>query len=300
MQEEIAQMSPTLRYIGDAAGYLTSLVFLLILPVSTLPSQTTEQSSENAKQDKPLVIDVRQGGSSSARDANLFVVDGVLRHGDSHERMKRNSAEEKHEIHPLTRKRRSSSSLATINSNNNDDSLRVNLLASMEGRESGDWFGESVSGVDDFDGDGYDDFVVGGPSNFGDVCIFYGGEKIDTIPDIWIRGDYSFGWSVAGAGDMNGDGFGDIVVGMDQYSPPYHAGATYVFFGGPLTGQYTVLVGDQEELHLGSAVASLEDINNDGYDGYNRGYTSIPWEWEGTCLFGRSHNPFNAGFSSRR
>lgn len=84
----------------------------------------------------------------------------------------------------------------------------------------------------DINGDGWNDIVVGecGP---GRVYIYYGGPLLDIIPDIVLSGIYSFGRTVGSGGDLNSDGFDDIVVGEDENSEAYPgAGKITVYFGG--------------------------------------------------------------------
>ncbi len=103
----------------------------------------------------------------------------------------------------------------------------------------GSWFGFSVAGVGDFDGDGGDDLAIGAPqldfgsyTNLGNVWVLSG----DSGGFLWnwwgnASGD-EFGYSVAGAGDMNLDGLGEVV-----------AGAPYNDAGGKDPGQARVFAG---------------------------------------------------------
>jgi len=107
----------------------------------------------------------------------------------------------------------------------------------MSGRVVGEEFGMAVA-CGDLNGDSYQDLIVGS-YNYGDlhgrVYIYYGGTLLDTIPDIIINGHgvEAFGKSVGSGGDLNGDGYEDLVVGADENSEAYSgAGKVYVFFGG--------------------------------------------------------------------
>ena len=81
----------------------------------------------------------------------------------------------------------------------------------------------SVAGAGDVNGDGYDDVMVSAPAadtgegNGGAVFVFHGSPSgIDTTFATRLTGDRpgdEFGRSVAGAGDVNGDGFDDVIVG---------------------------------------------------------------------------------------
>src|SRR5208282_4674998 len=98
-------------------------------------------------------------------------------------------------------------------------------------------FGESVASAGDVNGDGFGDLVVGAPltANFaGAVYVYLGGESglqptpiTLTNPD---RQTLQFGYTVAGAGDVNGDGYGDVVVAASV--PSEAQGAAYLYLGG--------------------------------------------------------------------
>ena len=93
---------------------------------------------------------------------------------------------------------------------------------------------------DDFDGDGYGDLAASAPQNdtggtdAGAVYIYHGGPTgMDTGVDITITGGSSwdeFGTSVASAGDLNGDGYADLVIGVPRDGSD--AGAVYIYEGG--------------------------------------------------------------------
>ena len=108
------------------------------------------------------------------------------------------------------------------------------------------WFGQSVSGAGDVNGDGYDDVIVGAVSyqvpvqyntHYGAAFIFLG--SASGIPNggpgaaaTWIQSDEylsDFGESVAGAGDVNGDGYGDVIVGAPRSC--CGGGAAFLFHG---------------------------------------------------------------------
>ncbi len=85
-----------------------------------------------------------------------------------------------------------------------------------------DNFGHSVAPAGDVNGDGYSDVIAGAPYNgaggtgVGQAYVYFGGASMDNTADVTLTGaaagDY-FGYSVAPAGDVNGDGYSDVIVG---------------------------------------------------------------------------------------
>lgn len=239
------------------------LVILLASILLIFERSTVITEIENADKE-PVVIDLRTGRTFDSIDTELHIVDGILKHFSPNNKLERLSRDGKHSYKTFNYNRHSNSK-RNLNNEFKGDNLQIDSLLSVVGHEEHDGFGISVAGVDDFNGDGFHDFVVGAPFHWGDVYLYFGGPEIDSIPDMEIHGDYSLGWSVASAGDVNADGFGDIIVGESVYGNQ-RQGAAYIFFGGSLMGSYLMLEGDQEELLMGAEVAPLGDINEDGYD----------------------------------
>ena len=134
------------------------------------------------------------------------------------------------------------------------------------------WFGISVASAGDFNGDTYPDFIVGAQQsgNEGKAFIFYGGPSLDITADLTLIGESTgaltaFGASVASAGDINEDGFDDVIVGAPLYGN--RPGRAYVFFGGatPDAVPDRVFTGPVFNEQLGSVVGSAGDMNGDGH-----------------------------------
>ena len=149
------------------------------------------------------------------------------------------------------------------------------------GTEVDEEVGWSVSGLGDATGDGYDDFIVGVPSDStfastsGAAFVIPGPITSDTelgtagIAILGTTTDEQVGWSVAGAGDVDNDGYNDILVGA--YGRASGTGAAYLAYGPFTSTHYSTtmditmageLTGDQ----AGCAVASAGDVDSDGYD----------------------------------
>jgi len=141
------------------------------------------------------------------------------------------------------------------------------------GAEQEDYLGASVSGIGDFDGDGYDDFIVGSTKsdhfsmNFGAAFIYLGGPAADNVADLILGGPSGFfGIAVSGAGDVNGDGYDDVIVGA-RYNGGGNAGAAFVYYGGPGADNVADLtLNGQSGEWFGDSVSGGGDINGDGYD----------------------------------
>lgn len=130
------------------------------------------------------------------------------------------------------------------------------------------WFGEIAASAGDVNRDGYDDLLIGAPSDgtsVASVFLYLGGETPSTQPYAVIIGrqqEGSFGITLAGLGDINGDGFDDFAVGAPEYK-----GSTYFYLGGrrKTFAQADVVLDDTVHLQrFGWAVAGVGDVNRDG------------------------------------
>ncbi len=169
------------------------------------------------------------------------------------------------------------------------------VLYSWSGGFTGDFLGCAVDGAGDLDGDGYPDVVYGA----------YGRDKLDQAPyyneagsvyarsgrtgnllfrfdawdfPAWVRDGARFGYSVAGAGDVNADGFDDIVVGAYVGFRPANPGeGVAVVISGRSHEGWTAanptppivlhtFYGNAAQQFLGFSVDGAGDVDRDGYD----------------------------------
>lgn len=149
-------------------------------------------------------------------------------------------------------------------------------------------FGTSVSTAGDVNGDGYGDIIIGathydnGEDEEGAAFVYLGSPAgINPIP-IKLESNKTgawFGCSVAHAGDLNDDGFSEIMIGAMNYSNGQpEEGALYMFPGsvnGPNLAGLRIIESDQEDARLGNAVSSAGDLNGDGYDDIAAGAYSL-------------------------
>jgi hypothetical protein len=154
-----------------------------------------------------------------------------------------------------------------------------------------DYAGRSIAACD-VDGDGVDDALVGvwgedtTRAEAGAVYIYYS-PLSSTLPDAMLLGAVAgdaAGWSLACAGDVDGDGYEDVLVGAPKNdSSIANSGAVHLVYG-PIVGNIDLLhdadatlFGEEGGDVAGGTVAGIGDINGDGYDDimigstYNKG-----------------------------
>lgn len=173
------------------------------------------------------------------------------------------------------------------------DGVDVTIL----GKVDSDKLGTSLASAGDINADGFDDIIAGAPnnddiaSNSGAAYVIFGRPSFSaTIQmdgeagDVTLLGkalDDSFGQIVGGAGDLNGDGFDDLVVGTPQNDDPLlpsdarNSGAAYILYGAAsLSATYQMngagvsvtILGKGANDYLGLNVIGMGDTNEDGFD----------------------------------
>ena len=148
------------------------------------------------------------------------------------------------------------------------------LLVALEGDKKARLFGLALAGAGDANQDGFDDFVVAAPggeldgsgAGAGRVFLFSGKKGKELEEWKGEKAGDGFGWSVDGAGDVNGDGFADVVVGAwkSEYVRIYSGKGKLLqeFEASTAGGRY------------GFSVAGAGDVDADGFGDV---FVGIPW-----------------------
>ena len=178
----------------------------------------------------------------------------------------------------------------------------------LDGENNADRSGYSVSTADDMNGDGHADLLMGAfaypaGSQKGRTYVVFGGPGVGSSGDTLLSSlngtngfkldgenniDYS-GVSVNAAGDINGDGYADLLIGAYAYPAGTFKGRSYVVFGGPGVGSSGDLLlsslngangfkldGENNDDYCGQSVSAAGDINGDGHADLLIGAYSYP------------------------
>jgi len=129
----------------------------------------------------------------------------------------------------------------------------------LHGEHAGDQFGSRISVVGDLNKDGFTDWLVSAgryvttSPSAGKTFIYYGGNTIDTIADLWIEG--GDGRDAQSAGDINKDGYNDLLVNQSIYLGGY-----------PMDNLADYKPAEYSHMAVGG------DYNHDGYADIIKGY----------------------------
>jgi PKD repeat protein len=148
------------------------------------------------------------------------------------------------------------------------------VIWTKSAENSENYFGGSVNDAGDINKDGYADFIIGAegyPTGFayqGKVYVYSGATGNELYSKTGEASFQNFGDSVAGAGDVNGDGYPDFVVGAPGY-PDYTSGSKngkfYIYSGSNGDLLYSAQGGGTDDAR-GASVARVGDIDGDGRD----------------------------------
>lgn len=158
-------------------------------------------------------------------------------------------------------------------------------------KASGEYVGEGPLGLADMDGDGADDLVIGAPGSFfatqpgspgkvGEAFLLYGGRRLRGSLDLAKAADARFtgihmtewlGFGSSGVGDLDDDGYEDMLVGAPATAG--FSGAAYLFYGAkkrlegdvPVTAADAIFVGGRPAEMFGFEAAG-GDVDDDGDD----------------------------------
>ncbi|SDU32533.1 FG-GAP repeat protein [Nitrosomonas ureae] len=165
----------------------------------------------------------------------------------------------------------------------------------LDGIKNGDWSSDSFSNAGDVNGDGFDDLIIGayraGNSSGSSYVVFGKASGFDAAMNLSdLDGSNGFrlngvaagddsGRSVSGAGDVNGDGFDDLLIGASRADPNgSSSGSIYVVFGKASGFGSTMNLSDLEgnngfrldgvkdRGYAGTSVSGTGDVNGDGLD----------------------------------
>jgi len=153
----------------------------------------------------------------------------------------------------------------------------------LVGEAASDYAGCAISAAGDVSGDGVDDIIVGANqadsagTNSGSAYVLFGPLSTSgdlSLADVHLSGEDAFdqaGLNVAGVGDVDGDGIGDLMVGANGADGSYeNEGCAYLVYG-PVSGDLSLSAADGKFTgegafnYAGCSIAGAGDVNADGY-----------------------------------
>ena len=132
-----------------------------------------------------------------------------------------------------------------------------------------------VATAGDVNGDGYSDVIIGDYSfDFyrGKAFVYYGSVTgLSSLPDwtaVGEQADSWYGFSVSSAGDVNDDGYSDVIISAPSYSFECCEGRVYVYYGSPnglLQSPAWISNGESVTAYYGESVSGAGDVNGDNF-----------------------------------
>ncbi len=158
----------------------------------------------------------------------------------------------------------------------------TNASVIIKGKQGGERLGSNISQAGDFNQDNLYDFMIGAPGahvfpyiNAGKVYLYLGNSNMSQATYYTLTGQNSgsiFSSCLSHVGDVNGDGFSDVLVGASQGKHPTHlknTGTAYLFLGKPYhtsIPDVTLFASETNGSKYGQVCQRAFDIDKDGFE----------------------------------